>query len=68
MTSLDDFRYRDGPGAERQERLKYLADLIGEMEQMAVREGCEQLSKMLALCRAEAIREAMDDAQVGDVA
>jgi hypothetical protein len=45
-------------GGERREHLEYLADLLGELQRMAEREGCRKLSRMLAISHAEAVREA----------
>ena len=43
----------------RREHLEYLADLIGELQGMAEREGCRKLARMLAISRAEAQRETL---------
>jgi hypothetical protein len=59
-----DFRHPDRAGPGRLELLKYIADLIHVMQQMAAREGCEELSQLLNLCLAEAIREARQDTLV----
>jgi hypothetical protein len=59
-SKMDQLRDTERPGQtgdERQDRLEYLADLLGELQQMAEREGCRRLSRMLALSYAEAIRE-----------
>ena len=46
-------------GAEgQQDHLEYLADLLGELQQMAQREGYRKLSRLLAISYAEAMREA----------
>ncbi len=37
--------------------MEYLADLLGEMLILAEHEGCEKLPGMLAVSRAEAMRE-----------
>ena len=44
-------------GEGRREQLEYLADLLGELQQMAEREGYRKLSRMLAISHAEAQRE-----------
>ena len=44
-------------GGEEYGNLEYLADLLGELQQMAEREGCRKLSRMLAISHAEAQRE-----------
>jgi hypothetical protein len=42
---------------EGREHLEYLADLLGELQRMAEREGFRKLSRMLAISHAEAKRE-----------
>lgn len=44
-------------GEERRENLEYLADLLGELQRMAERQGYRKLSRMLAISHAEAQRE-----------
>ncbi|MBS0239875.1 MAG: hypothetical protein JSR89_15765 [Proteobacteria bacterium] len=44
-------------GREKRDQLEYLADLLGELQRMAEREGCRKLSRMLAISHAEARRE-----------
>jgi len=47
-----------GPdGGQKREHLEYLADLLGELQRMAEREGCRKLSRLLAISHAEARRE-----------
>lgn len=46
-----------GKGEERRAHLEYLADLLGELQRIAEREGCHRLSRMLAISYAEAQRE-----------
>lgn len=48
-----------GPGDQRRERLEYLADLLGELQQIAEREGCRRLARLLAISYAEAMRESL---------
>lgn len=43
---------------DRNERLRYLADLISELQQLAAREGCDTLSRLLALSHLEASSQA----------
>ena len=47
---------------ERAERLMYLADLLGELQEIARQEGCETLVGLLALSHAEAQRRASPSA------
>lgn len=42
---------------ERQERLLYLADMVGELKLLAERDGCQTLSTLLALSHAEALAQ-----------
>jgi hypothetical protein len=56
----------DGEVSEREERLRYLSDLVSEMEALAAREGCEALAYMLAMCRLEALRQAGDALQASN--
>ncbi len=58
--AMDDLRDSGCSGQidhERREHLEYLADLLGELQRMAEREGCRKLSRMLAISHAEAVRE-----------
>ena len=61
MDDLRDGFFPRWPTSERRERLEYLADLLCEMLILAEREGC-RLPAMLAVSRAEAIREAQKGA------
>lgn len=47
---------------ERAERLIYLADMLGELQDMAAREGCVTLAGLLALSHVEAQQQAKADA------
>ncbi len=42
----------------QQYHLEYLADLLGELQNMAHKEGYRKLSRLLAISYAEAMREA----------
>jgi len=44
---------------ERRERLEYLADLLSELQALAVREHCARLPDLIAQSRAEAIAESL---------
>ncbi|CAA2138494.1 hypothetical protein [Hyphomicrobium sp. ghe19] len=57
MEALQDSGHFGRQGGERREHLEYLADLLGELQLMAEREGCRKLSRMLAISHAEARRE-----------
>lgn len=48
---------RSHSAVERVERLSYLADMVGEMQDLAAREGCVTLAGLLALSHAEAQRQ-----------
>jgi hypothetical protein len=49
----------DGSDVDGQhDHLEYLADLLGELQNMAHREGYRKLSRLLAISYAEAMREA----------
>jgi hypothetical protein len=57
---MDDFHESgvSGRGTEEgREHLEYLADLLGELQRLAEREGFRKLSRMLAISYAEAKRE-----------
>ncbi|RUP09284.1 MAG: nodulation protein NolW [Hyphomicrobium sp.] len=54
---MQNSEFSDRNGGERREHLEYLADLLGELQRMAEREGCRKLSRMLAISHAEARRE-----------
>lgn len=43
---------------DRIERLMYLADLISELQQLAVREDCDTLARLLGLAHLEAFSKA----------
>lgn len=45
---------------ERAERLKYLADMVSELQEIASREGCVTLAGLLALAHVEAQQRATD--------
>ncbi|SFV28330.1 hypothetical protein [Hyphomicrobium facile] len=57
MEALQDSGHFGRSGGEKREHLEYLADLLGELQLMAEREGCRKLSRMLAISHAEARRE-----------
>jgi len=57
MDDLDKGGASGGAGGVRRDNLEYLADLLGELQQMAEREGCRTLSRLLAISHAEAQRE-----------
>ncbi len=57
MDSLHKSGISDQLEGERQAHLEYLADLLGELQRMAEREGCRKLSHLLAISYAEAVRE-----------
>lgn len=57
MDDLKDTECAGRPEEDGQEHLAYLADLLGELQRMAEREGCRRLSRMLAISYSEAIRE-----------
>ncbi len=57
MDDLHNSGFSGRAGGERRDHLEYLADLLGELQQMAEREGCHKLSRMLAISHAEAQRE-----------
>ena len=57
MEALQDSGHFGRPGGEKREHLEYLADLLGELQLMAEREGCRKLSRLLAISHAEARRE-----------
>lgn len=44
--------------AGRQDRLNYMADMLKEMQALAVQDGCPTLAGLLALSHAEAERQA----------
>jgi hypothetical protein len=50
------------PNEERSERLMYLADMLGELQGIAAREGCVTLAGLLALSHVEAQRQTKTDA------
>jgi hypothetical protein len=58
MDDLHDSGCSGHPSGERREHLEYLADLLGQLQRMAEKEGCRKLSRMLAISHAEAVREA----------
>jgi hypothetical protein len=45
--------------SERRERLEYLADLLSELQVLAEREGCEKLTALIEVSRAEAVEESL---------
>lgn len=45
---------------ERAERLKYLADMVSELQEIAAREGCITLAGLLALAHVEAQQRASE--------
>jgi len=57
MEALQDSGHSGRSGSEKRDQLEYLADLLGELQRMAEREGCRKLSRMLAISHAEARRE-----------
>ncbi len=57
MGDLHESKLSARAGSERREHLEYLADLLGELQRLAEREGCRKLSRMLAISHAEAMRE-----------
>jgi hypothetical protein len=57
MDDLSDTECAGRPGEDGREHLAYLADLLGELQRMAEREGCRRLSRMLAISHSEAVRE-----------
>jgi hypothetical protein len=57
MEALQDSADSGRTGGEKRDHLEYLADLLGELQLMAEREGCRKLSRMLAISYAEARRE-----------
>ncbi len=60
VCEMDDRRDRESlrwPTSERREKMEYLADLLGQMLVLAELEGCEKLPALLAVSRAEAMRE-----------
>jgi hypothetical protein len=57
IETLQDSGQFGRPGGERRDHLEYLADLLGELQLMAEREGCRKLSRLLAISHAEARRE-----------
>ena len=62
MRKLEGLRESDrfqSLASERRERLKYLAELLSELEVLAKREGCKKLSGLIALSRAEALEESL---------
>ncbi len=58
LTSNSSAFGRAGSDQDRSERLQYLADLISELQQMAARERCDTLSRLLALSHLEASSQA----------
>ncbi len=59
MDDLHHNRLSGGSRDDRRERLEYLADLLGQLQQMADQHGCRKLSRMLAISHAEAQRETL---------
>ena len=45
--------------SERRERLECLADLLSELEVLAEREGCQKLSRLIALSCTAALEESL---------
>lgn len=58
LTSKAATLQRAAPDPDRVERLMYLADLISELQQLATREGCDSLARLLALAHLEAFSKA----------
>lgn len=58
LTSKAATLQRADPDPDRVERLMYLADLISELQQLSSREGCDTLSRLLALSHLEALSKA----------
>ena len=58
MDDLHDSGCSGHPSGKRREHLEYLADLLGQLQRMAEKEGRRKLSCMLAISHAEAVREA----------
>ncbi len=57
ISDVREVRFLDIHGSEL---LEYIADLIGQMKDLAEREACPKLVALLTEARAEAIREALN--------
>ena len=47
-----------GPDGDRGDRLQYMADMLSELQVMAVKEGCTTLAGLLGLSQSEASLQA----------
>jgi hypothetical protein len=53
---------------DRTERLRYLADMVSELQDLASREGCVTLSGLLALAHLEALSQSRRNPTAADTA